>query len=185
MSDIFRKDKSQTLSTEEELKEAIRVVPSSFKFIAFALVIVVAAVVLWLAVGWHGTTMSVTGIYHPGASSKGEVLCFPNVTTGKQLEEGMTVNVYFDGYDQNSYGYLMGVITYVDPYVTSEETMTDYLEEASLVSVFAKNAPCVAVICRLDTDPESANGYACSSKKGEDIKVRDGCFVTVSTIITE
>ncbi|MCR4924278.1 MAG: hypothetical protein K5931_09770 [Lachnospiraceae bacterium] len=179
-SKIFIRDYKLPDDGTENIKKMIKVVPSGFWLILAGGVMLLALFIFWGLNGKITRTMPASGIYHPGAAICGEVISFVPIEKGKSLENGMRVTLYPVGKDQQEYGHMTGTITYVDPYVTSEQGMMGYLGDASVVNVFLGQGPVMAVVVDLDKDTSTQNGFFWSNKRGGTVKLNDGTWMTMS-----
>lgn len=177
---IFVREQNIENDSNDNLKEMIRVVPSVFWITLVGGVLIIVATLIWSFTGYITTTETTQGVYHPGASDKGEVLCFMPLAKGKTVQAGMDATVYLMGYDQQEYGFMEAEITYVDPYITSIEDMRSLLGDDSLVNIYAQQGPVVLVVCKLQEDAAFANGYYWSNARGGNIAINDGMFATAS-----
>lgn len=182
MSQIFRKDISHSGASEENLKYLIKVIKPSFWLVLLGGVLIMLAAGLWMMLGTNTSTTTITGIYHPTTSGYGEVICFPNISVGKALDEGMEAMVSIPNYSQSKYGHLEGEVSFTEEYVASEQEMFALLEDKSLVAQFYQNAPAICVIVELDKDPSAYSGYKWSNPNGAGLEVKDGTLVTVQIV---
>lgn len=183
MQNFFRVKKTYASVRDREFRQSIRVIPKASWILLAGGILALAGILFWALTGDMVTTTAINGIYHPGSSEYGELICFPNISSGKQIESGMEINVYLPAYDQTVYGHMIGEVTFVDDYVASEEEMTELLGDESLVQLFYKNAPVVTVICALKKDPDSANGYYWTLQAGQERNIADGTFMTAYVTI--
>jgi hypothetical protein len=99
------------------------------------------------------------------------------------ITEGMDVGVNLNGYNLQEYGHMKGKISYVDPYVTGTDTMLEILGDESLVQMFSKNGPVVAVVCKLEEDKNAENGYYWSNERGGSVKLKDGTYAAMTVTL--
>lgn len=184
MSQLFRKQQTSEYDAPHMYKP-IKVVSSAYWLIYIGGLLIVAVVILWMCVGWTVETADMLGIYHPGAAEPGEIICFPPLSIAKTVQPGMDATAYVSAFTQQEYGHMKATVSYVDPYVTSVDEMRMLLEDDLLVNSFLQSGPVAAVVCKLEEDPSSANGYAWSSEKGGVLKLQDGSFVTVSVAVSK
>ena len=170
---------------ETEMKGMIKVVSSPFWVLLIGGFAVLLAAAIWIYSGYITTTVPLTGLYHPVTEEYGEVICFPTLAVGKSVSEGMEFTASLPNYDASRYGSMHGTVTYTSPYVTTAEEMLALLGDRSLTEAFFRNAPVVTVICRLDRDPESLNGYAWSNPKGESLALYDGTLLGLTVTLTK
>ena len=180
----YRENVRPDLSGEHDLDKAMKVIPSGGWLLIVGGLIIVAALVIWACFGSISNMTVATGFYHPGASDKGEVLCFIPLASGKVIEPGMRATLYPDGYNQQEYGHLTGSVSYVDSYVTSVDEMKQLLGEDTVVNAMAQNGPVVLVVVQLDKDENAGNGFLWSNPEGGNLNLHDGSLCAV-TIVTE
>lgn len=184
MNSIYRKDVLSELGSEHELDKAMKVIPSGGWLLIIGGLVIAAAFLIWAFFGSISNMTASTGFYHPGASDRGEVLCFIPLASGKVVEPGMRATVYPDGYNQQEYGHMLGSVSYVDDYVTSIDEMRQLLQEDTVVGALAQSGPVVLVVVKLDEDGSASNGYLWSDAEGGTVDLRDGSLCAV-TIVTE
>ena len=186
MSGIYRIDpKEGNFSTDQDqLNKMISVTSPPLWLILLGGMMIVVVVLVWSCTGWMTETVNAAGIYHPMSSDQGEVIALLPLSSGKTINPGMEVTVYANGYNQQEYGHMKAVVTYVDDYVTSIEEMQALLESDTLVNIYAQSGPLVAVICRLQEDGETQNGYYWSSPLGGDVILHDGTYMNLSIEIS-
>ncbi len=120
--------------------------------------------------------------------SEGEenvVVCYVPLGSGKKVTEGMEVLVYPSTVNKQEYGHMTGTVLSVDPYVASTEELRTKLGNESLVEAFLKDGPVVAVVCRLQEDPDAVSGYYWSSAKGREVALVEGTMVEASIVLEE
>lgn len=183
MQEVFRKNRTGASTRDREFRQSITVIPKASWLVLAGGILAVAGIIFWALTGRMVTTITVTGIYHPNASEYGEFICFPNISAGKQIEEGMELDVYLPSYDHTLYGNMVGEVTHVDSYVTSEDEIMELLGDESLVQLFYKNAPVVCIVGKLQDDPESSNGHHWTQDGGRDLNISDGTVMTAYVTI--
>ena len=112
------------------------------------------------------------------------IKCYVPISTGKQIEPGMTVLVYPTTVNQQEYGHMEATVISVDEYVSSTNSLMADLGVDSLVSTFSQSGPVIRVECALKTDDSTASGYYWSSKKGATVTLSQSTMVTAE-IVTE
>ena len=157
--------------------------PSHWLMLA-GLFLITVGFMLWACFGTLSRTVTASALYHPEGSDQGEIIALIPLTTGKTLDPGMEVVVNLTGYNLEEYGNMRGSITYVDDYTTSIDDMKNYFNDDLVVNAFVQSGPCVAVVCKLQEDKESANGYFWTNEKGRTLKIHDGTWAML-TIIQE
>ena len=184
MNGIYRIEPKEEDSSMKRLDKMITVTSPSLWLILLGGVIIVAAVLVWSCTGRMTETVDATGLYHPSASEYGEVIAMLPLGSGKRISPGMEVTLYAAGYNQQEYGHMKAVVTYVDDYVTTVDEMQKLLQSDSLVSAYAQGGPVMAVICRLQEDPKTKSGYYWSSSRGKKVALYDGTFMSMSITVS-
>ena len=136
----------------------------------------------WACFGTLSRTVTVTALYHPGASDYGEMIAMVPLSSGKTLDTGMDVVVNLTGYNLQEYGNMRGKVTYVDDYSATVDDMRSLFSNDIIVNAFVQSGPCMVLICRLDKDAESANGFFWTNDKGRILKIHDGTFASLTVI---
>ncbi len=185
MEGIYRKKVDEN-STVMQLDKMITVTSAPMWLILLGGFIIVISVLVWSCTGWITENVSATGIYHPGVTSEGEIITFLPMTSGKSLEVGMEVTMYMAGYNQQKYGHMKGVISYVDDYAATEEEMQSLLGNDALVRAYQQsNTPMMTVICKLQEDSQMENGYYWSNPRGGSLSLHNGTFVSMSIVTSK
>ena len=146
------------------------------------LFLVFSGFMAWACFGTLSRTVNVTALYHPGSSDYGEMIAMVPLSSGKTLDTGMDVVVNLVGYNLQEYGNMRGKVTYVDDYTATVDDMRSLFGNDLIVNAFAQNGPCMILICRLDKDEESANGFFWTNDKGKTLKLHDGTFASLTVI---
>lgn len=104
---------------------------------------------------------------------------------GKNVKEGMKVNVYATNLPREEYGHMTATVTSVANYVTSYADLRTRLGDETLASTFSSKGAVLQVVCELDADKESASGFAWSTDKGKDVTLEVGTLLEGSVITEE
>ena len=112
-----------------------------------------------------------------------EALCYMVLGNGKKVVPGMKVMIYPTTVNKQEYGHMTGTVESVAGYVTSADEMKKRLGDDTLVQFFSSQGPVVEVVCSLEEDPDTASGYAWSSKKGKDVYLADGTMLEASIVV--
>lgn len=172
-------------TTIGNMDKMIVVTPLSLWLILLGGILLVSGLLFWICMGQMTETLETSGLYHPSGSERGEVIALIPFQSAKQIEEGMEVTLYASGYNQQEYGHMKAVVTYVDDYITTVSEMQKLLQSDSMVSAYAQSGPLVAVICKLKEDPETESGYYWSSPRGKKVVLRDGTYMSLSVTISK
>ena len=183
MSGIYRIEPKEGDLSLDQTNKMISVTSMPLWLILLGGVMIVAVVLIWSCAGWLTETVSATGLYHPMSSDHGEVIALLPLATGKTVNPGMEVTLYASGYNQQEYGHMKAVVTYVDEYVTTVEKMQELLDSDALVSAYAQSGPLVAVICRLQEDAKTQSGYYWSNPLGGKVELHDGTFMNMTITV--
>lgn len=179
---IFIRENKPEENGADCMEQMIRVVPRRYSLALAGGLIIAAAILCWVFLGEITITSSATGLYHPGAASYGEILCFMPISAGKKIDPGMRASVSLSGYDQQQYGHMDAEVTWVDPYVSSVSEMQSLLGDDLMTSMFTQRGPVVLVVLKLEEDESSENGYFWNNERGKSVNVKDGTWASVSIV---
>lgn len=181
---IYRKEKKDAIfeSADGMKAQMIVVVPKMYGVLLVGILLLVVTVLIWAIFGEIDETVSITGLYSPGATDQGEVIAFVPISVGKTLQPGMRATINLVGYQSQKMGDMQGQITYVEKRVTGVEEMRTILKDDTLVNVFVQNGPVMLVVFSIDKDPGSANGYAWTHKAGRNIVIQDLTYTSMSVV---
>ena len=181
---LYRKERKDVIFTvsEGQSAEMSTVVPKMYGVLLAGILLLMLTVFSWAIFGTIDESVAITGLYHPGAVPEGEVVAFAPLATGKTLRPGMPVTVSLVGYETQKMGQMHGEITFVEESVTSVDDIREVLGDDTLVNVFIQRGPVVMVVCRLDEDPDSANGYAWTHRAGENIIIQDLTYSNLKVV---
>ena len=110
---------------------------------------------------------------------------FMQIGNGKKIKEGMKVNIYPTTLPKEEYGHMTGTVTAVADFVTSYSDLQARVGDLMLTEAFAGSGPVVEVICEIDTDENTASGFAWTSKKGETAELSGGTMLGGGLVIEE
>lgn len=114
------------------------------------------------------------------------VVCYVDLDTARQLEEGMETAVYLNAADSGTYGHMEAVITNVDRCASSAGALTELLgSDGQLAYQVTQNGPVAAVTCELKTDGNTESGYYFSTQNGAEVQLMGGEQATVQIVINE
>lgn len=172
--DLLRNDSS------DDVRKLIKVVAPRLWMLVIGGILIAVMFLIWMFTGVMASYVTGTGVYHPGASEHGEILCFMPISTGKAVDTGMKVSCYPVGVDRQKYGHMNATVTYVDPYVTSVDEIRELLGDDSLVNTYTQSGPVVLIVCEPEMDATSNNGYKWTNEKGDKVELKDGSFISLS-----
>jgi HlyD family secretion protein len=105
---------------------------------------------------------------------------------GKQVAEGMRVEVCPSTVRREEHGYLVGEVVAVAELPTTEQAMQARLSDAGLVQAFVKTSGIpLEVQVRLRPDPGTPSGYEWSSRGGPPTRLSRGTLCTASFVVKE
>ena len=190
MADEMNKSENSEINNDAERKKAsnkqmITIVPRFYAGIFAGIILILTAFLLWAVFGSVDRMITVPGIYHPNAVASGQVVVFVPLSDGKPLEAGMQAKVFPEGYDLQKTGFMVGEVTYVDKEVTTMEEMRALLSEDTVISLFAKNGPMLALEVRLKEDPSTVSGYYWSEPGGRELTLYDMTMTSVNITLEE
>lgn len=113
-----------------------------------------------------------------------QAIYFMPLAEGKNVKEGMPVNIYSSSLSKEEYGHMRGTVVSVASYVTSYADMYTRLGDATLAETFGKTGAVLEVVCDIRKDDNTISGYAWSSAKGRKEELTEGTLLEGS-VITE
>ncbi|MGE0043533.1 MAG: NHLP bacteriocin system secretion protein [Vicinamibacterales bacterium] len=114
-----------------------------------------------------------------------QVIAYLPSSQGKDVQEGMTVQVSPTTAPREEYGFLTGAVSFVSDFPATPDGMLRVLGNPTLVQGLAAGGPPFAAYIDLDTDPASVSGYHWSSFKGNEVPVNSGMMCVVSITVRE
>lgn len=116
------------------------------------------------------------------ASSYNEVSLFVPKEMVSSLRLGMSAQISPSYAPRETYGYMLGVITYISSVPVSEETILNHMGTLEYVSGILPKSSSVEVRVRLNIDSASANHYQWSNPMGERVDINIGSICNVQII---
>ena len=113
------------------------------------------------------------------------MICYVPLKKVMNLSEGMEAHIFPSTINKHEYGYIMGTIRSIDPYVETPLEIKEQLDNETLAEQFSKQGAVVAVYCSLQQDASTVSGYQWSSEKGKTIGIVSGTYVDVTFITGE
>lgn len=113
-----------------------------------------------------------------------QAVYFMPLAEGKNVKEGMSVNIYSSSLSKEEYGHMRGTVVSVASYVTSYADMYTRLGDTTLAETFGKAGAVLEVVCDIQKDDSTVSGYAWSSAKGRKEELTEGTLLEGS-VITE
>ncbi len=122
--------------------------------------------------------------YTPDVKEKQTVVCYVPLATAQQYKEGMEVLVFPNAVDSQKYGHMTAKVIGVGEYPVSSNNLSYVIGAGNYIdNQLLANGPIVSVICELTPDSSTASGYYWSGKKGADLTIPNGSFVSAQIII--
>ena len=142
MAELFRKDSLQKLSSTEQLDSMIPMIRPSFWVVFAGAALALVCGLLWGLFSRLPVCVDAPGVV--AADGSGVICCLP-LENGKQVEEGMRVLLQAQSGESRSAG--EGQVSWVEPYVSSQEDLEERLGSVELAAYFLEDGPVVAVAC--------------------------------------
>ena len=111
-----------------------------------------------------------------------QAVYFMSLDSGKNVKEGMEVNVYATNLPKEEYGHMTGTVVSVADYVTSYADLYTRLGDETLANTFSSNGAVLEVVCELDLDSDTESGFAWSTDKGKEVDLEVGTMLEGSVI---
>lgn len=114
-----------------------------------------------------------------------EVVLFLPAATGKQVQPGMAVQISPTTVPRDTYGFMLGTVTTVAPFPSTEAGMLRWLDNPGLVRRFvatAGDSP-IEVDVALTVDPATVSGYKWSSSTGPPTAITSGTLTTAQVVL--
>ena len=118
-------------------------------------------------------------------SGYNEVVAYVPLQTAQNLRLGMAAQVSPFYAPREEYGYMMGAVTQISDTPVSEESVLSKMGTLSYVENILPEASCVEVRIKLYLNPDSANAYQWSNKKGEALSVELGTQCSIMAVNNE
>jgi multidrug resistance efflux pump len=114
-----------------------------------------------------------------------EAFIFVPAEQGKQIKEGMKVQVLPSTVKAEEYGYIAGKVTSVSQFPVTRDEMFLLLENQSLVDTLRTKDAQVRVDVELRKDPSTTSGFEWSSSKGPPFTITRGTLCTANFVLGE
>lgn len=111
-----------------------------------------------------------------------QALIYVSPSDGKNVKDGMDVQISPSSAPREEYGFMNGTVTYVSQFPATPEAMVRVLGNQALAQQLAGQGAPFAVYAELIRKPGSRDGFSWSSPKGEAIAVNSGtpCSATIT-----
>ena len=111
-----------------------------------------------------------------------ELVLYVSPMDGKQVKNNMLVQISPSTVKREEFGYMLGMVTQVSTYPSSQKSMMQILNNKELVTMFSQgNAP-VAIRANLIPD-QTPSGFKWSSSQGPPLQLTTGTLCTASVTI--
>ncbi|MBD3308270.1 NHLP bacteriocin system secretion protein, partial [candidate division KSB3 bacterium] len=114
-----------------------------------------------------------------------EAILYFSPFTGKKVQPGMSAQVLPTTVKVEEYGFIKGIVTEVDKYPSTIESVLKTLQNQQLVQVLAANAAPIRVKIQLVRDEETPSGYEWSSRQGPPIEINSGTLCSAEVTVKE
>ena len=114
-----------------------------------------------------------------------EAFIFVPGEQGKQLKEGMKVQVLPSTVKAEEYGYIEGKVTSVSQFPVTKDEMFLLLENQSLVDTLRTRDAQLRVDVKLHKDPSTPSGFKWSSSNGPPFTITRGTLCTANFVLGE
>ena len=122
----------------------------------------------------------------PELSDDNVLVCYVPIGVGEQLNKDMDVLVYPLSADSQKYGHMKAKIEYIGEYAVTASNMQYVIgNDNMLADQFFSQGPVISVICKIESDSLSDNGYYWTNKSGRSVSITNGMLVSAKIVINE
>lgn len=104
---------------------------------------------------------------------------------GKKIDVGSYVQLSPADVKQEEYGYMVGRVSYVSKFPTTETEMMYLLQNDSLVKLFSSHGAPFGIEVELLADPSTPSGFKWSSAKSPPVSITSGTVCTAGIVVSE
>lgn len=124
--------------------------------------------------------------FTPDFTNKQIIVCYiPSVYAG-QLKTGMKLKLYPTSVDTQKSGHMEAEIASIGEFAADNNNMGYVLGFTNGVAQqFLSQGPVVEVVCKIKEDSSTKSGFWWSSRKGKNVELSNGTFVTAKIITDE
>ena len=112
------------------------------------------------------------------------VIYFP-ASKGKKIQLGMRAKIAPSTVQQDEYGLMLGMVTYVSEFPTTQPAMMKEMKNEALVRELMQGGPPIEVHVALIPDPRTPSGFKWTSSKGPPVKIGAGTLCVSMVDIKE
>jgi HlyD family secretion protein len=124
-------------------------------------------------------TVSLTG----KAVKNLEAVVYIPSAQGKRIQPGMVIEIVPSTVRRESYGYLLGRVTYVSDFPATPQGMLRVLKNSKLVDRLSGQDAPYEVHADLIPDPDNTSQYRWSSSQGPPIRLQSGTVATAQVVV--
>jgi HlyD family secretion protein len=114
-----------------------------------------------------------------------QAIVFLSLADGKQVRQGMRVELAVSTVRPEEYGYLLGKVNYVAPYPVSSQSLLFQLKSQELVNNLSNLGPLIKVDVDLEKEPNNFSGFKWTSQSGPHATLSNGTFSTANIVLGE
>jgi HlyD family secretion protein len=111
------------------------------------------------------------------------VIYLPPESNAKLLKPGMPAQISPATAKKERFGYLIGKVTAVSQYPSTEQGMLSLFNNTALVRELTRKGPPLAVAVSLERDPATKSGYKWSSSTGARVELTSGTLATGTFVV--
>jgi len=104
---------------------------------------------------------------------------------GKKVLKGMTIQVVPSTFEKVEYGFILGRVTSVAEFPSTQQAITSVLENEQLAQKMMAGGPPIAIEVGLQRDPKTISGFAWSSSAGPPQEIFAGTLCTASVVVSQ
>ncbi len=108
-----------------------------------------------------------------------ELVLYVSPMDGKKVKNNMLVQISPSTVKREEYGYMIGMVTQVSTYPSSQKSMMQILNNKELVTMFSQGSAPVAIRANL-IPAQSPSGFKWSSSQGPPLQITTGTLCTAS-----
>lgn len=114
-----------------------------------------------------------------------EAIIYFSPFTGKKVQPGMKAQVLPSTVKVEEHGFIEGIVTEVDKYPSTIQSVLKTLQNQQLVQVLAANAAPIRAKIQLIRDENTLSGYKWSSRQGPPIEINSGTICSAEVTVNE
>lgn len=186
-NDLFTQNKSDRISSPEQLNRYIKVVTPGVGIVLVTMIVIAFGALCWGFYGSIPVTMDLTGAFVK--SEKGvfdKFICVADVDAQAQmLSEGMEAQVSPGHAPRDDYGYIIGHISEVSKYPVSEDEILSLIGNIELTRLILPDEPGKLITIELENDVSAQNGLKWSHTNGGGVNIDEGTLASALIVLKE